>query len=210
DPKRRYQSADDLLVALRQPTTTLGTPRSIAAKSRLPLVVGAAAILIVLIATLMVIRGRGSLFASRPPQSIAVVRFENVSGKPDDEVFADATGQDLLWQLMKTSSLRVTTGGSSFNVKRGTAIPDLARQLHASKVIGGSVQRNGARAVVKVRLYDGENGQELWSQVYDRAADDLSLVPSVALDLFDRLGVRLTGAERQRLVAAPQQARRVK
>jgi serine/threonine protein kinase/Tfp pilus assembly protein PilF len=214
DPKRRYQSADKLLVDLREPAAAATADRAISSivpRSRLPLVVGMAAVLIGLIAiALVVIRGRGTLFAARPPESIAVLRFENASGNPEDEVFSNAIGSDLIFQLMKSSSVRVTSGSSSLHVKRGAAIPDLARQLHVGKVIDGSVQRNGTRAVLNVHLYDGESGQELWTQVYDRAADDLSLVPSVALGIFDRLGVRLTTTERQRLVAAPQEARRVK
>src|SRR2546428_9831180 len=138
------------------------------------------------------------------------VRFGNASGNPEDEVFANPIGSDLIFELMKSASVRVTNGASSWHVKREAPIPDLAREVHVDKVVEGSVQRNGTRVLLNVRLYDGESGQQLWSQIFDRAADDLSLVPSVALAIFDQLGVRLTNTERQRLVAAPQEARRVK
>jgi len=143
------------------------------------------------------------------PLKIAV-RFENASGNPEDEVFANPIGSDLIFELMKSASVRVTNGASSWHVKREASIPDLARELHVDKVVEGSVQRNGTRVLLDVRLYDGESGQQLWSQVFDRAADDLSLVPSVALAIFDQLGVRLSDTERQRLMTAPQEARRVK
>ena len=208
DPKRRYQSANELLDDLKRPSSGASTP--VRRKRSVPSVaITATAIVIIAIAIAVVYRG-GITFGGRPPQSIAVLRFENVSGNPEDEVFANATGQDLIYQLMKSSSLRVTNGGSSFYVKRGTAIPDLARQLRAGKIVSGSVQRSGTRAVVIVHLYDGQSGQELWTQVFDRAADDLSLAPSIALGIFDRLSVRLTSTERQHLVAARQEARRVK
>jgi len=143
------------------------------------------------------------------PLKIAV-RFENASGNPEDEAFANPIGSDLIFELMKSASVRVTNGASSWHVKREAPIPDLARELHVDKVVEGSVQRNGTRVLLDVRLYDGESGQQLWSQVFDRAADDLSLVPSVALAIFDQLGVRLTDTERKRLMTAPQEARRVK
>src|SRR5207245_9186245 len=108
-------------------------------------------------------------------------RVGNASVNTEDEVFANPIGSDLIFELMKSASVRVTNGASSWHVKREAPIPYLARELHVDKVVEGSVQRNGTRVLLDVRLYDGESGQQLWSQVFDRAADDLSLVPSATL-----------------------------
>ncbi len=214
DPKQRYQSAGELLVDLREPAAaamTDRTIRSIVPRSRLPLVVGMAAVLIGLIAiALVVIRQRGTLFAARPQPSIAVLRFENVSGNPDDEFLAHAISNDIVLQLMRCSSVRVTNGTSSFLVKRGTAIPDVAHQLRASSIVDGSVQRSGPRNLVTVRVFEGKTGQEVWRESYDRSSDDLSLPTAIVRTILDRLGVTLSDAERQHLVADMQQERRVK
>ncbi|PYQ47938.1 MAG: hypothetical protein DMF59_17485, partial [Acidobacteria bacterium] len=122
DPKRRYQSANALLDALKQPSSESSIPVRRHRRSVLPVFITAAAVVVLAIAIAAIYRG-GIMFGGRPPQSIAVLRFENVSGNPDDEFLAHAISNDIILQLMRCSSVRVTNGTSSFLVKRGTAIP---------------------------------------------------------------------------------------
>jgi tetratricopeptide (TPR) repeat protein len=214
DPKLRYQSAAELLADLKRLMSSSGitdrVPQPIAGKPRLALYAGAAAIVAVISLALIFVYRRGITFGAHPQDSIGVLQLENVSGNPDDQVLAFSTSTEIIQQLMKSSSLRVSNGGSSLFVKRGTAAPDAARQLRVSKIVDGSVQRNGGRTLVAVRLIDGETGQEMWSQSYERSSDDVSLPVTIARTIFDRLGIKLTAAERQHLLTAPPQERRVK
>ncbi|HEY8133640.1 MAG TPA: protein kinase, partial [Thermoanaerobaculia bacterium] len=214
DPKQRQQSATELLLDLKRlsSSATDRLPQPLIRKRRQAIPIVAAAAVIAVIATaLIVIQRRGMItFGARPQDSIAVLRFENASGNPDDDVLTHAMSTEIILGLMKCSSLHVASGSSSFLVKRGTAIPDVARQLHVRKIVDGSVQRNGEGALVAVRLLDGNTGQEIWSHSYERAPDDLAVPVTIARAIFDHLDVRLTSAERQRLVPEPPQARRVK
>lgn len=210
NPELRYQSATELLVDLKR---LLGFPATaterIVRKPGLPLVVGAAiAVIVATVIALWFVNRRSVAFGAQPQHSIAVLLFQNAAGNPDDDRLAYSTGLEILQQLFKSSSLRVTNASSSFRVKRGTPLPEIARQLLVDKVVDGSVQRNGDRAFVSVQLLDTETGQQMWSESYDRPTNDLSLPTTIARAIIERLDVRLTSQEKQRLaVNAPQDRR---
>ena len=216
DPKLRQQSATELLADLKRlpdssSTVTDRVQPRIVRNSRVPLAIAAAvAIIATMLIAVVLLQRRAVPFGGQPQDSIAVLKFENVSGTPEDDVLANATSTEIILELMKCSTVRIANSSSSFLVKRGTAASEAARQLRVGKIVDGSVQRKGARTLVAVRLLDGETGQQIWSHSYERPANDLSIPVTIARTIFDRLGVRLTSAERGRLVPDAPQERRVK
>ncbi len=213
DPQQRQQSATELLLDLKRLSSvaTDRFPQPVIRKRRLVVPIVAAAAVVAVIATALIfIQRRGIGFGARPQESVAVLKLENVSGDPQDDVLVHAMSTEITLELMKASALRVANGSSSFLIKRGTPAAAAARQLRVRKIVDGSVQRDGTRTLIAVRLLDGDAGQEIWSQSYERRPDDLAVPVTIARTILDRLGVRLTDAERARLVPDAPQQRRVK
>lgn len=210
DPALRYQSANELLVDLKRLT---GSPAAIPSrtgeKTSRRILIGAVVAASIAIVAAIALVNRSGATAPRPQHSIAVLRFENASGNPDDDPVAFAVSLDILQHLFKSSALGVTNASSSFAVKPGTPAAEAARRLSVDKVVNGTVQRNGDRLLVEVWLLDGETGQQEWSESYDRPSTDLSLTVTIARAIFDRLGVKLTTLEKQRLVVDAPDERRV-
>ena len=131
-----------------------------------------------------------------PPNSIAVLPFTNRSTDKNQEFFSDGISEELLNQLAKIPQLQVTARTSSFSFK-GTklAIPDIARQLHVSHILEGSVQKAGNQVRITAQLVDVATDRQLWSQRYDRKLDDIFRIQDeISGDVVKALQVKLLGA----------------
>ncbi len=106
--------------------------------------------------------------------SIAVLPFNNLSGDPDQEYFADGMTEDIIAGLSRFRSLFVIARNSTFAYK-GTSpdIRDVARDLGVRYVLEGSVRRGGARLRITGQLIDAETGNHIWAERYDRELDDI-------------------------------------
>jgi adenylate cyclase len=145
---------------------------------------------------------RNALF-DRP--AVAVLPFENISGDPEQEYFADGLTEDVITALSLWRSFPVIARNSTFAYKG--QIPDVrqvGRELGARYVIEGSVRKGGNRVRVTAQLIDAETGHHLWAERYDRELADI-------FDLQDELTHRIAaiiepaiaGSERKRLSSKP-------
>jgi class 3 adenylate cyclase len=91
--------------------------------------------------------GQSAVAAALPlpdKPSIAVLPFDNLSGDPDQEYFADGITEDLITDLSKTSGLFVIARNSSFRYKDTPVDPQqVARDLGVRYLLEGSVRRVG-------------------------------------------------------------------
>jgi class 3 adenylate cyclase/TolB-like protein/Tfp pilus assembly protein PilF len=121
-----------------------------------------------------------SMGADRPPSlgtpriSIAVLPFANLSGDKDQDYFADALTEDLTADLSRISgsfvisrSTAATYRGQNAEAKR------IARELKVRYLLEGNVRRAGGDVRVNVQLVDGESGQQVWSERYEKSASDM-------------------------------------
>ncbi len=121
-----------------------------------------------------------SMGADRPPSlgtprlSIAVLPFANLSGDRDQDYFADALTEDLTADLSRIAgsfvisrSTAATYRGQNAESKR------IARELNVRYLLEGDVRRAGNDVRVNVRLVDGESGQQIWSERYQKSASDM-------------------------------------
>ena len=109
--------------------------------------------------------------------SIAVLPFNNLSGDPEQEYFADGMTEDIIAGLSRFRSLFVTARNSSFAYKGSS--PDVravARDLGVRYVLEGSVRRGGERIRITGQLIDAETGNHLWAERYDRELEDIFVV----------------------------------
>jgi serine/threonine-protein kinase len=145
-------------------------------------------------------------FASLPQNtglSIAVLPLRNVSSDPENEFFCDGLTDELISSLGTMPSLRVVSRTSVFSLKgKSQTLPEIGRLLHVQVVLEGSVRRSGTRIRVLMQLTDVEEGVQIWSERFDRAATDVfelqdGLADAVLVALKTKLAPELRPSELQ-------------
>jgi TolB-like protein/Tfp pilus assembly protein PilF len=134
--------------------------------------------------------------------SIAVLPFENFSGNPGDQYFADGLADTLLHKLAQVDQLKVIARNSSFQFKgQNRDIREIGQILGVETVLEGSVQRAGGQVRIIAQLIRAADGAHLWSQSFDGTMDDIfALQDQVATDITTQLQLDLTAEQRQRML----------
>jgi adenylate cyclase len=135
--------------------------------------------------------------------SIAVLPFENMTGDPGQEYFADGFTEQIISSLSKISSLFIISRNSSFTYKgKPVKVQKVSEDLGVRYVLEGSIQRSGARVRINAQLIDAVSGKHLWSEHYDRDPKDIfGLQDEVILKITSALSVNLTAGEQARVWA---------
>jgi adenylate cyclase len=133
--------------------------------------------------------------------SIAVLPFDNMSGDPEQDYFADGLVEDIITTLSKLLGLLVIARNSSFVYKgRSVDVREVARELGVRYVLEGSVRKGGDRIRITAQLIDADTGANVWAERYDRAIDDIFAVQDeITLVLATEMQVNLTEGEQARL-----------
>jgi adenylate cyclase len=133
--------------------------------------------------------------------SIAVLPFQNMSGDPEQEYFADGIAEDVLITLSKIQELMVIARNSSFAFKGQTRdIREIGRTLGVRYVLEGSVRRAGNRVRLAAQLIDSLNGSHVWADRFEGDLDDVfKLQDRITQDIVAALEVRLTFGEQTRV-----------
>ncbi|SLN53782.1 adenylate/guanylate cyclase domain-containing protein [Oceanibacterium hippocampi] len=135
--------------------------------------------------------------------SIAVLPFENMSGDPEQDYFADGICEDVITDLSKVSGLFVTARHSSFAYKgRNPDIRVVCRELGIRYVLEGSVRRAGRRVRINAQLIDGLTGGHVWADRFDRDLEDIfAAQDDVTRAIVRALEVVMTRDEKARRAA---------
>src|SRR6266404_620970 len=137
--------------------------------------------------------------ALAPPDkpSIAVLAFQNMSGDPEQEYFADGITEDVITDLSKVGGLLVIARNSSFAYKGKTVdIRVVARELGVRSVLEGSIRRAGNRVRITAQLIDAQTGGHLWADRFDRELSDVFAVQDeVTRRIVDALKIKLSPGE---------------
>ena len=106
--------------------------------------------------------------------SLAVLPFQNMSGKPDEEWFSDGMTETLITDLSRLKNLFVIARNSSFTYKgKSVDVRQVGRELGVRYVLEGSVQRTSERLRINAQLIEASTGRHLWAERYDRKLADL-------------------------------------
>jgi len=109
--------------------------------------------------------------------SIAVLPFDNMSGDPEQEYFADGITENIITELSRFPSLFVIARNSTFTYKgRAVKVQQVSEELGVRYVLEGSVQRSNERIRISVQLIDATTGHHLWAERYDSDLDDFFAV----------------------------------
>jgi TolB-like protein/Flp pilus assembly protein TadD len=146
-----------------------------------------------------------SNFSKPPPlpdkPSLAVLPFQNMSGDPEQEYFADGIAEDVLTTLSKIQELLVIARNSSFVFKGQTRdIREIGRMLGVRYVLEGSVRKAGNRVRLTAQLIDSQTGGHVWGDRFEGDLDDVfELQDRITQDIAAALEVRLTLGEEARV-----------
>jgi adenylate cyclase len=121
-------------------------------------------------------------FQDQPPQApplpdrpaIAVLSFNNMSGDPEQEYFADGIVEDIITALSRFKSLFVIARNSSFAYKgRSPDIRRVGRDLGVRYVLEGSVRKSGNRLRITAQLIDAQSGAHIWADRFEGSPLDV-------------------------------------
>jgi len=132
--------------------------------------------------------------------SIAVLPFENMTGDPKQEYFADGFTEQIITSLSKIPALFVISRNSTFTYKgKPVKVQQVSEELGVRYVLEGSVQKSSSRIRINVQLIDAISGQHVWAQSYDRDLKDIfGLQDEVILKITSAMSVNLTAGEQAR------------
>ncbi len=124
--------------------------------------------------------------------SIAVLPFQNMTGDPEQEYFSDGMAEQLITGLSQTPDIYVAARTSSFAFKgKAMTAQKISEQLGARYLLEGSVQRDADRVRVNVQLIDGDTGNHIWAERYDRQFEDLfALQDQITMDVMEKLNIK--------------------
>ena len=122
-------------------------------------------------------RTEGAVLTLPDKPSIAVLPFDNMSGDPEQEYFADGIAEDIITGLSRIRWFFVCARNSSFIYKgRSVEVKKVSRELGVRYVLEGSVRKSGNRARITTQLIDAATGNHLWVERFDRDLHDIFAV----------------------------------
>lgn len=128
--------------------------------------------------------------APLPPDkpSITVLPFQNLSGDPEQDYFADGVVEDIIAALSRIRWLFVIARNSSFAFKgRAVDVKEIGQRLGVRYVLEGSVRKSGNRVRITGQLIDAATSAHLWAERFEGALNDI-------FDLQDRVAESVVGA----------------
>jgi TolB-like protein/Flp pilus assembly protein TadD len=143
--------------------------------------------------------------AATMDKSVAVLPFENLSSDKENAFFAQGIQDEIITTLSRISGLRVISRTSTARYSSAPEnLSEIAKQLHVTNVLEGSVQKAGDRVHINVQLIRAEDDAHLWAQSYDRQLIDIFAVEAeVAKMIADSLQATLSPQEKASVETKP-------
>jgi TolB-like protein/Flp pilus assembly protein TadD len=137
--------------------------------------------------------------------SIAVLPFNNMSGDPEQEYFADGVVEDIITALSRMRWLFVIARNSSFTYKgRAVDVKQVSRELGVRYILEGSVRKAANRVRITGQLIDSATSAHLWADRFDGALEDVfDLQDQVTASVVGAIGPKLEQAEIERSKRKP-------
>ncbi len=163
-----------------------GEPNPRAAAVRAPTATGGRRVVIAVAATVLVVLGvfgfryltsRGASSAASELNGIAVLPFSDLSADHANAYLGDGIAETLISALANMNGMMVASRTSAFSFRdKKSDVKEIGRALSVGTVLEGSVQRAGDRLRITAELVKTADGRALWSQTFDRKADDIFAV----------------------------------
>src|SRR6516164_623860 len=119
--------------------------------------------------------------------SIAVLPFQNMSGDPEQEYFADGMVEEIITALCRIRWLFVIARNSTFTYKgQAIDVERVGRELGVRYVLEGSVRKTGQRVRITAQLIEAATGAHLWADHFDGLFEEV-------FELQDQVAVSAAG-----------------
>jgi TolB-like protein/Tfp pilus assembly protein PilF len=137
--------------------------------------------------------------------SIAVLAFDNLSGDPEQEYFADGVVEEIITALSRMRWLFVIARNSSFAYKgRAVDVKQIGRELGVRYILEGSVRRAGGRVRITGQLIDTATGAHLWAERFDGSLENIfELQDQITASVVGAIAPKLEQAEIERTKRKP-------
>ena len=140
--------------------------------------------------------GKAAAEASAGQPSLAVLPFNNLSGDPEQEYFADGMVEEIITTLSRIHWLFVIARNSTFAYKgQNVDVKRVGRELGVRYVLEGSVRKSGNRVRITAQLIDANTGAHLWADRFDGLLEDV-------FELQDKVASSVAGVIEPALQAA--------
>ena len=206
DPQKRYQSAEEIKSDLMRlkggygPATTAPSGFRLPARKRQKFIriAGVSVTLIVMLAVAAIV-----FFSRRPAaiDSVALLPFTNATGDSTLEYLSDGLTETLINKFSQLPHLHVIARTTAFSYKGKDQDPrKVGHDLDVRAVLTGKIVQRGNLLTVQADLVDALDGTQIWGERYSRELSDiLALQEEIGGQISDRLRLRLSGEEQQRL-----------
>jgi TolB-like protein/class 3 adenylate cyclase/tetratricopeptide (TPR) repeat protein len=137
--------------------------------------------------------------------SIAVLPFQNMSGDPEQEYFADGIVEEIITGLSRIRSFYVIARNSSFAYKgRSPDVRQVGKELGARYILEGSVRKAAERVRITGQLIDATTGAHLWADRFEGNLTDIfRLQDQVTVSVVGAIGPKIRMAEINRALRKP-------
>ena len=137
--------------------------------------------------------------------SIAVLPFQNMSGDPEQEYFADGMVEEIITALSRFQNLFVIARNSSFTYRgRAVDVKQVSRELGVRYVLEGSVRKSANRVRITGQLIDATTAAHLWADRFDGTLEDVfDLQDKVTVSVVSAIAPKLERVEIERAKRKP-------
>jgi eukaryotic-like serine/threonine-protein kinase len=134
-------------------------------------------------------------------KSIAILPFVNANPDPETDYLSDGLAQSVIDRLSGIPKLRVLSSSTTFTYKGRHVDPrQVGRDLKVTALLQGKVSKLGDMLLIETELVSTSDGAELWGERYRRSASEvLNMDSEISRIIAERLSLRLTGTEQERL-----------
>ncbi len=138
---------------------------------------------------------------------LVVLPFNNLSGDPSQDYFADGMTEEMITQLggLNPERLGVVARVSAMHYRHtDKSASQISRELGVNYLLEGSIRRSGSRIRVTAQLIQASDQTQLWAVDYDREiSDSLQLQSEIAQAIAKQIQVALSEQTKARLAAKP-------
>ena len=109
--------------------------------------------------------------------SVAVLPFNNMSGDPEQNYFAEGISEDITTELSRFHSIFVISRNSAFTYRGETVdVRQAGKELGVEYIVEGSVRKAGKKIRITAQLIEVATGHHVWADRYDREMEDIFAV----------------------------------
>jgi serine/threonine-protein kinase len=216
DPSQRYQSANEMLDALKALRRKLELDADLKSRgsetashpwlrwTTSPTAVALASLLGALALALPFYWLRNPTANLMPEKSIAVLPFENLSPDQDNAFFADGVQADILTKLAKVADLKVISRTSVMRYRGKQDMREIGRALGVSHLLEGTVRRSNGSVRINAQLIDARTDTHVWAEEYDRDLNEVFAIEAeLAQAVADKLKAMISAPEKLALQDRP-------